>query len=132
MPVLHIAAMLANIKARYIHHVKAMADGEGTPVFFIGKPQSPSPGFQVVLSATPRGRRPRPPPNHGRRSPGGGDKGHCTTGQHRSGARPVAGTWAEYPWSSLHSHTTAEWALTRRDLSSDKLVCWRCWSWNIK
>lgn len=42
-----------------------VADGEGTPIFFIGKPQCPSRGFQVVLSATPRGRRPRPPPNHG-------------------------------------------------------------------
>lgn len=88
MPVLHAAAVLANIKARYIHqtrHVKVMAkvtvaDGEGTPIFFIGKPQCPSRGFQVVLSATPRGRRPRPPPtwNHGRMSPGGGDKGHLT------------------------------------------------------
>lgn len=86
MPVLHAAATLANIKAwRDIstRHVKVVAevtvaDGEGTPIFFIGKPQCPSRGFQVVLSATPRGRRPRPPPNHGRMSPGGGDKGHLT------------------------------------------------------
>lgn len=88
-----------------------VADGEGTPIFFIGKPQCPSRGFQVVLSATPRGRRPRPPPtwNHGRMSPGGGDKGHLTVWCWAAPIRGSSCTWhlGRVPLIdiSLHSHT---------------------------